>query len=111
MDCSYAVNLVRNDPDKAEYLDLYDGIQDELSYLKNKLHRLDLLKPFVEAWDDDERFLLYLSDLPKMISRLEPILEKSYQDGDQDAQEMIEAAVRDFLVTEGMISNSVTKEI
>lgn len=96
MACSFAILLVSNDESMSRYLDLYTNIQDKLEELDH-----ERLKSFVEKFNDDAEFMAEVAVLDNVIPDLN--LRKFYVDGDEDAQEMIVAAVKDFLIMVNLI--------
>ena len=103
MACTFAIRLVVADESMSEYLDLYTDVQLELGKVD-----IETLKPFVSHFYDQGEFISALADLDSAISKLN--LSKFYENDDQDAQEMIEAAMRDFLICEGLIKMDIDDE-
>lgn len=96
MHCTYAINLVQEDGGMSKHLDLYEEVQDALETLDP-----GLLKPFVENFEDPGEFISAVTDLDAILPDLN--LAKLYEDCDQDALDMVEAAVRDFLIFKKLI--------
>jgi hypothetical protein len=97
---TFAIKLVVADETMSRYLDLYTDVQSGLESVD-----IHTLKPFVSGFYDHGEFISAVADLDSIMPDLN--LSKFYETDDQDAQEMIEAAVRDFLVCEGLVKMEI----